>query len=144
MKHDPEQPKMCPVLAKFNPEDLQSIKHYGLKHNLGVRETVEKIVLEWLEDKTPYDIFDDAIWRREKDRRKDLAAASSSRAKARDMVRPGRCERCWKEDVKTQVHHLSGDCFDNRPENLMRLCQDCHTRAHVVLRECFRIRDLDW
>ena len=44
------------------------------------------------------------------------------------------CEKCgWNEvnpytgRVPLQIHHLDGDCKNNRPENLQLLCPNCHS-----------------
>lgn len=44
------------------------------------------------------------------------------------------CERCgWHEineftgRVPLQIHHIDGDCLNNRPENLQLLCPNCHS-----------------
>jgi hypothetical protein len=45
-----------------------------------------------------------------------------------------RCEKCgWSEEnhythkIPLQVHHVNGDCTDNREENLQLLCPNCHS-----------------
>lgn len=45
-----------------------------------------------------------------------------------------RCQRCgWGEvniitgKVPLEVHHINGDCTDNREENLVLLCPNCHS-----------------
>ena len=44
------------------------------------------------------------------------------------------CEKCgWHEineftgKVPLQIHHIDGDCLNNRPENLQLLCPNCHS-----------------
>ena len=44
------------------------------------------------------------------------------------------CEKCgWNEvnkytgKVPLQIHHIDGNCLNNRPENLQLLCPNCHS-----------------
>lgn len=44
------------------------------------------------------------------------------------------CQECgWNKrhpisnEVPLQVHHINGDCTDNRPDNLQLLCPNCHS-----------------
>ncbi|HWF50270.1 MAG TPA: HNH endonuclease [Solirubrobacteraceae bacterium] len=44
------------------------------------------------------------------------------------------CERCglidWQGDPLTlALHHINGERHDNRLENLMLLCPNCHSRT---------------
>ena len=45
-----------------------------------------------------------------------------------------KCEKCdWGEEnpithnIPLQIHHINGDCTDNREENLQLLCPNCHS-----------------
>ena len=45
-----------------------------------------------------------------------------------------KCEKCgWGEtneftgNIPLQVHHIDGDCKNNREENLQLLCPNCHS-----------------
>jgi len=39
------------------------------------------------------------------------------------------CEKCW-EDKDLQVHHKNKHHTDNRIENLMLVCPECHRELH--------------
>ena len=40
-----------------------------------------------------------------------------------------RCADCGREDVPLEVHHVNGDATDNRIQNTIPLCRDCHHAA---------------
>jgi hypothetical protein len=49
-------------------------------------------------------------------------------------LKEDRCERCgiaeWLgKTLSTQLHHVNGDGFDNRIENLQLLCPNCHSQT---------------
>lgn len=39
------------------------------------------------------------------------------------------CEKCWT-DKELQVHHINKNHWDNRIENLMLVCCECHSGLH--------------
>ena len=50
-----------------------------------------------------------------------------------------KCENCgiseWNgKPLKLQVHHINGDHYDNRIENLQLLCPNCHTQTDTYAR----------
>jgi uncharacterized membrane protein len=50
----------------------------------------------------------------------------------RDRVVKERCATCGAEPPAVlDIHHVNGDHFDNRPENLQVLCRSCHMRETV-------------
>lgn len=46
-----------------------------------------------------------------------------------------RCRGCGKtsQQARLEVHHVNGRWFDNRPENLITLCQLCHVEADRLI-----------
>lgn len=51
-----------------------------------------------------------------------------------------KCENCgineWNcKPLRLQVHHINGDHFDNRLENLQLLCPNCHTQTDTYARQ---------
>ena len=50
----------------------------------------------------------------------------------RDGLKTPRCEGCRGEEwlgkpMPLELHHVNGNCFDNRIENLQLLCPNCHS-----------------
>jgi 5-methylcytosine-specific restriction endonuclease McrA len=41
----------------------------------------------------------------------------------------GECPVCHKYTEHLEIHHINQDRNDNRPENLIPLCPDCHSKA---------------
>lgn len=53
----------------------------------------------------------------------------------REGLKENRCERCgiteWHgEPLNMELHHVNGDGADNRLENLMLLCSNCHSQTN--------------
>lgn len=51
-----------------------------------------------------------------------------------NKIKPYKCECCgiseWmNKPITLQVHHINGDHFDNRLENLQLLCPNCHSQT---------------
>ena len=49
-------------------------------------------------------------------------------------LKQNRCERCgiteWRgEPLSMQLHHVNGDGSDNRLENIVFLCPNCHSQT---------------
>jgi endogenous inhibitor of DNA gyrase (YacG/DUF329 family) len=40
------------------------------------------------------------------------------------------CERCLEKPALLHFHHLNGNPADNRQDNLITVCQPCHTLLH--------------
>ncbi len=60
--------------------------------------------------------------------------AKDSRRLALIEIRGNKCEDCGLSDwrnkpIALEVHHLNGDSFDNKPENLKLLCPNCHSQT---------------
>jgi 5-methylcytosine-specific restriction endonuclease McrA len=41
----------------------------------------------------------------------------------------GECPVCHKYTEHLEIHHINQNRNDNRPENLIALCPDCHSKA---------------
>lgn len=49
-------------------------------------------------------------------------------------IKEKKCECCglteWLgKDIPLELHHINGDCYDNRLENLKILCSNCHAQT---------------
>lgn len=64
-----------------------------------------------------------------------------------DGVKTGRCDTCgigaWRgRPIHLDLHHVNGDGFDNRLENLRLLCPNCHSQTSnfagraIAARQC--------
>jgi 5-methylcytosine-specific restriction endonuclease McrA len=54
----------------------------------------------------------------------------NARLRARVFAAYGRsCADCGRSDVPLEVHHVNGDPLDNRIQNTIPLCRDCHRSA---------------
>lgn len=53
--------------------------------------------------------------------------------RARERTPMCMCPDCG-EDWGRDLHHISEDQRDNRPENLVRLCRSCHRKRHAATR----------
>ena len=69
-----------------------------------------------------------ALQRRDPARSAKTRSGASNTAKRLKPYRP--CERCG-ETRQSHVHHKNRDQFDNRLENLERLCIWCHAKEHA-------------
>lgn len=62
--------------------------------------------------------------------------ASKLRSKLiEEGVKEEKCERCknteWMgEKIPLELHHINGNHYDNRLENLQILCSNCHMQVH--------------
>lgn len=53
----------------------------------------------------------------------------------KEGIREAKCEECgtvyWNDKpVPLELHHMNGDRFDNRLENLQILCPNCHAQTY--------------
>lgn len=44
-------------------------------------------------------------------------------------IKESKCEQCGCTDVILELHHINGDHYDNRLENLQILCPNCHSKT---------------
>jgi 5-methylcytosine-specific restriction endonuclease McrA len=42
-----------------------------------------------------------------------------------------KCQMCGKKET-LHVHHLDRDTFNNKHDNLITLCKECHTKIHTI------------
>ena len=42
-----------------------------------------------------------------------------------------KCEVCKRNFLKLHLHHKDGNHKNNKKDNLIRLCEDCHAVIHV-------------
>jgi 5-methylcytosine-specific restriction endonuclease McrA len=66
---------------------------------------------------------------------KFIPASRLRRKLIEDGVKENKCERCgnseWMgEPIPLELHHINGNHYDNRLENLQILCSNCHMQVH--------------
>lgn len=94
--------------------NLSHFKGQGWSKNLeGKKSTPEEYLTIWNRDRS---VHVDKIKKR----------------MLRDKIKPHRCERCGLEKwenfpIPLELHHLNGDRWDNRLENIQFLCPNCHS-----------------
>lgn len=59
---------------------------------------------------------------------KSVVTKNTSHYKAREIKGAGKCDRCG--EAGEHVHHKDRDPLNNDPENLERLCVECHIKEH--------------
>ena len=64
-----------------------------------------------------------------------LGQCGISHAEGRCELRQGDLPLGRKRSVTLTTHHINAQPWDNRPENLMALCEDCHLRLDIPLHQ---------
>jgi len=57
-------------------------------------------------------------------------------AKKRYEQMRGQCWRCRSTTHLTGIHHINADPNDQKPQNLLRLCQKCHNLIQGICDKC--------
>ena len=65
----------------------------------------------------------------------DIASSKLRTLLIRDNIKERRCERCKRDTwmdmpIPLELHHIDGDHKNNKLENLMVLCSNCHMQMH--------------
>lgn len=107
------------VVRQYNKDYNIDTSHFlGKKHNLG----------------NPHKFYNRSL-----DELLQIDSRASTRVLKKRLIAAGLksncCERCglneWLgEQIPIEVHHINGNHFDNRLENLQFLCPNCHTFTH--------------
>ena len=42
------------------------------------------------------------------------------------------CEDCKRRPIQTDIHHIDGNPWNNKPKNLKVLCRSCHEKIHGI------------
>jgi hypothetical protein len=74
--------------------------------------------------------------RKEKEKRDNPCKRKAIPKEIKDAIRKRSHDRCEDHHgphnyVRLENHHINGDPCDNRIENIVRLCSNCHDRWHV-------------
>jgi 5-methylcytosine-specific restriction endonuclease McrA len=130
------------------------LKKLGLKVSNGNYRTIKKIITDNLINITH---FNRKIGYGRKNNKKipliDLLVEesnyNSTKLKNRlisEGFKEHKCEKCeryeWLGDIiPIELHHINGNCRDNRLENLQILCRSCHVKKDNKLREYRKVKD---
>jgi Zn finger protein HypA/HybF involved in hydrogenase expression len=73
----------------------------------------------------------------------------------RDGIKQAQCESCYlstwfNNSIPLELHHINGDRFDNRLENLQILCPNCHAltdnhagKSHKISQQSFNYQEIE-
>lgn len=91
-----------------------------------------------------------ALGTAEKERRRKatLKARPLLKRLIKEMGKQEKCPICGEDDPKTfQKHHMDGNHENNKGENIVPICSNCHTltyRAKYQLKELWEKRHNKW
>ena len=101
----------------------------GLKEAGGNHNTVHKKVAEYQLDTSH---FTGQLWSKGK-QLKDFSGYNNPKSLKRNLIliRGHKCESCnlflWlNSPIPLELHHIDGDRWNNKEENLQLLCPNCH------------------
>lgn len=134
--------ELCPIGGSYKTVhkyielyDLDTSHFTGMRWNKGLKRADKSAIVkldEILKENTSY------------------KSAYLKERLIKEGLKKERCERCKKryndlgEKLTLELHHINGNHYDNRLENLQILCTDCHskTNGYRVPKNCGDIQNI--
>lgn len=70
---------------------------------------------------------------------KKISSSALRKQLFKEGIKEKKCECCglitWMgKPIPLELHHINGNHYDNRLSNLIILCPNCHSQAHIIIK----------